>query len=382
MAPFDSERHLALSGAAWSAETARATATEIVADVWARLAPDGFWPPHPEEDGGGGRFNFCLYDGAAGTLWGLLELSSRLGLRLPVDPVAMASRIHAGYLAAPDSESVVPSYFIGETGVLSLLHRLKPEESVRRALMASVESNARNPVNEALWGSPGTMLVARRLGEREAFLRAVDYLFETWTEAEGIWIWRQDLYGQMRRFIGAGHGFFGNVYPLLEGQSWLDEERRGLLLSRVEATSWASARRADGMANWMPSFFSTDARAPLTQWCHGAPGFITSMRSFPSDYSERMEILLSEAGETVWRAGPLRKGIGLCHGTDGNGFALLRLFARTGDETWLARARAFAMHAIGQRNGRSTLWTGEIGLALFLLACVDGRADLPTMDYF
>jgi hypothetical protein len=28
------------------------------------------------------------------------------------------------------------------------------------------------------------------------------------------------------------------------------------------------------------------------------------------------------------------------------------------------------MHAIGQRNGRHTLWTGEAGLALFLLASV------------
>jgi hypothetical protein len=30
-------------------------------------------------------------------------------------------------------------------------------------------------------------------------------------------------------------------------------------------------------------------------------------------------------GELTWRAGPLRKGAGLCHGTAGNGFAFLRL---------------------------------------------------------
>ena len=40
------------------------------------------------------------------------------------------------------------------------------------------------------------------------------------------------------------------------------------------------------------------------------------------------------------------------------------------------------MTAFDQRNGRYTLWTGEAGLALFLLDCIDGQADLPTLDYF
>ena len=33
-------------------------------------------------------------------------------------------------------------------------------------------------------------------------------------------------------------------------------------------------------------------------------------------------------GELTWRAGPLRKGPGLCHGTAGNGFAFLRAARR------------------------------------------------------
>ena len=72
---------------------------------------------------------------------------------------------------------------------------------------------------------------------------------------------------------------------------------------------------------------------------------------------------------TVWNAGPLRKGPGICHGTAGNGYAFLKLFHRTGDEVWLARARSFAMHAIAQSEranarygrGRYTLWTGDPG---------------------
>ena len=45
------------------------------------------------------------------------------------------------------------------------------------------------------------------------------------------------------------------------------------------------------------------------------------------------------------------KGAGLCHGTSGNGYALLKTFERTGDERWLERARRFAVHALAQARG-------------------------------
>jgi hypothetical protein len=81
----------------------------------------------------------------------------------------------------------------------------------------------------------------------------------------------------------------------------------------------------------------------------------------------------------------VRKGPGLCHGTAGNGYAFLALLERTGDERWLARARAFAVHAARQveherakhGRGRYTLWTGDVGTALYLADCVDGAGELP-----
>jgi hypothetical protein len=89
----------------------------------------------------------------------------------------------------------------------------------------------------------------------------------------------------------------------------------------------------------------------------------------------------------TWRAGPLRKGAGLCHGTAGNGYAFLALLERTGDEVWLERARAFAMHAAVQvertrsehGRGRQTLWTGDLGTALYLADCVEGRGKPPLL---
>jgi hypothetical protein len=53
-------------------------------------------------------------------------------------------------------------------------------------------------------------------------------------------------------------------------------------------------------------------------------------------------------------------------------------------------AQAFAMHAIEQNcraiavhgQRKYSLWTGDLGLALFLRACIDGTADLPALDCF
>ena len=101
-------------------------------------------------------------------------------------------------------------------------------------------------------------------------------------------------------------------------------------------------------------------------------------------------MLLLAGAELIWRAGAHcdGKGHGLCHGTSGNGFALLKAFARTGNERWLERARRFAVHALAQAeriataNGRRrySLFTGDVGTALFAAACLDLDARFPIID--
>jgi hypothetical protein len=98
---------------------------------------------------------------------------------------------------------------------------------------------------------------------------------------------------------------------------------------------------------------------------------ITSMRDALD------EDLALAGGELTWRAGPLTKGGGLCHGTAGNGYAFLELLRRTGDELWLDRARTFAAHAATQAQGPYSLWTGDLGIALYLADCVAGGGRLP-----
>jgi hypothetical protein len=72
-----------------------------------------------------------------------------------------------------------------------------------------------------------------------------------------------------------------------------------------------------------------------------------SLALLAPDDDEHGRLLLA-GGELTWRAGPLSNGSNLCHGTAGNGYALLALFERTRDELWLGRARDFAMHSIAQ----------------------------------
>jgi hypothetical protein len=98
--------------------------------------------------------------------------------------------------------------------------------------------------------------------------------------------------------------------------------------------------------------------------------------------------VLHAAGELIWTAGPLVKGASLCHGTAGNGYAFLKLFRRTGEERWLERARAFATHAIAQSERyaagygmrRYSLYTGDPGVAIYLMHCIDGSDAWPGLD--
>ena len=110
------------------------------------------------------------------------------------------------------------------------------------------------------------------------------------------------------------------------------------------------------------------------------------MAAGDDDFTE----LLVQAGELTWRAGPLAFGHGLCHGTAGNAVALIALHQRTGNELWRERARRFAVHALDQVGrqraqhgmGRYSLWTGDIGAAVVARSFIDGRAGMPSLDWF
>jgi lantibiotic modifying enzyme len=237
-----------------------------------------------------------------------------------------------------------------------------------------------------MWGTPGTTLAMHHLYRRtdderfnEAWAEGAERMWAQWGE-EGLWI--QKLYGKVARMLGPANGFAGNVRVLAQGGDMLEAVR-------VRATQVVelNAVREGKLVNW-PAEAGTALDAPQgtirTQWCHGAPGMVASLWDLVP------EELMVGGGELTWAAGPLVKGPGFCHGTAGNGYAFLKLHALTGDDLWLDRARAFAMHALAQVDrlreehgqGRYSLFTGDMGVALYLNACVEVDPDVPTIDYW
>jgi len=219
----------------------------------------------------------------------------------------------------------------------------------------------------------------------DAWRESAGWLWDEWQD-DGLWL--QEMYGTRRRYVGPGHGFAGNVHVLARGDLLPAERRRELERRSLETLRHFVVRDGD-LAQWPPTDDPASVSATTrTQWCHGAPGIVTSFAPIAREDGELSELLVA-GGELTWRAGPLAKGPGLCHGTAGNGYAFLKLFDRTGDERWLERARSFAMHAARQverardehGRGRYSLWTGDVGAALFLASCIRADAAMPVLDW-
>jgi hypothetical protein len=205
----------------------------------------------------------------------------------------------------------------------------------------------------------------------------------------GCHYFTQDLYGQRSAYLDAVHGFVATASPLIRGRHLLASDEWTAWRACIENTVRRTATREGDRVNWRVFLDVPGARVPtlLMQFCHGAPGFVVCLAGMPGT---ALDDLLVGGAEAAWHAGPLAKGPNLCHGTAGNGYAFLGLFARTGEPRWLERARAFAMHAIVQMEAeeqrvgdlRYSLWTGDPGVALYLLDCIEGEARFPTLDVF
>ena len=387
---FDPERHEPLAGREWSESRARDAIAALCRDAERAFDPERLWPLHPADDEPGTPADGILrglYLGAAGMLHGLRRLADA-GLYSPrLDGPAIVDGLHEAALASPDEEGAGAWLLVGSSGILLVAHRLVPSAASADALADVIAANASHPSNELLLGAPGTMLAARAMHARTGEQRFV----ELWRDSartllarqESNGLWTQDLYDEELRYVGAGHGFAGNVLALLGAPEWLDDTEA--IEARALATTRALALLDGDVANWpvLPTG-SRSGAPPRVQWCHGAPGVVTSLASLAPG-NELHSLLLTAGGELVWSAGPLRHGAGLCHGTAGNGFAFLSLLERTGDEQWLVRARAFAMHALEQveltrartGRGRYTLFTGDMGPALLAAACQEGTAAFP-----
>jgi hypothetical protein len=363
--------HEPLAAAEWDEARVEEAIAAIVAD--AEAAFDGSrWPWHPRDgDGDEDEDLSGLYLGGAGVIWALHEVGSTGWADAAV---AFIDR----YRARPDlpEHASAGSYWLGECGIALLAFRLTDDAGLADRVHELVLENLDSETNEVMWGTPGTMLVAEAMlawtGEPrwdEAWRASAERVLAT-REEDGLWT--QHLYGRVFRFLGPAHGYAGIVRALAN---------RGLAPEQADLSPYLL--RKDGLANWMPTTETTPLEIRV-QWCHGASGMVATLGDLLD-----LELALA-GGELTWRAGPLAKGPGLCHGTAGNAYAFLALHRRTGDDLWRERARAFAMHAIGQvegeraavGRGRYSLFTGDVGVALFLRHLLDGEDRFPTMGPF
>jgi len=286
-----------------------------------------------------------------------------------------------------------PSYLFGDPPILLMLMRTD-DGSASDQLYARIEENLDLPVLELMWGFAGTMLACVFASEitgqgrwRDLFQTQARRMLSELEETEFGPLWTQDLYGNTRKLLGPVHGYAGNMQALLKGWHWLAEAKQERVTSAILATLEANAWRSEMGANWQP--VAGREATPLVQYCHGAPGMVIALAD-PHVATPELVSILEDGARLVWGAEALAKGSNLCHGTGGNGFAFLKLHALTGDAAWLGRAEAFAMTGIEQYRaakaeygrGRFSLWTGDIGLALYLHECLSGSARFPTIDVF
>jgi hypothetical protein len=390
---YEPDRHEPLIDEPWSEEVARDGIRVLAADAEGAFDEDTLWPVHPLDGPAvNGAPRTSLYIGASGVAWALDQLHRRGAITIARDWRAEARRFVDVHVASPEIGEPAPSLMLGEVGVRAVA------DLDHDRLYELIESNIEHHSLEMLWGAPGTMLPAlflfERTGEerwRELFVRNAEHLLRTlqYHDDFDVWLWTQNLYDERVRLTGAGHGFAGNVFPLLRGAALLSDEQRAVIVERAAHTLRSIALREGALANWLPHVGRPrrGRDAILVQWCHGAPGMIVGLSRLPPD--DEVDALLVAGAELTWRAGPLTKGPGLCHGTAGNGYAFLAMHARTGDPRWLERARRFAIHALAQARtsarehgrGRYSLWTGDVGVAMFLQDCIDGAGEFPGWAY-
>lgn len=406
---FETDRHEALEALPFEARDVRNFAADVLADSLAaidaavpltarnahyegpeRLAHlyDGLQEP--------ASWGLGLYSGLLGALWGVHYLERHALVHAGLDYAALGRRLHQAFMAMPGRERNDCPFF-GELGYLMFRSLVEGDGAHADRAFALIEAGYRNDVDELFWGAPAYAGACLRFAELQPHPRwaglFADIAQALWQRlcrdaGSGALLLRQHLDGVCVAHLGAAHGFAGAAGILLQGADLLPQALREEIVRVSRDTLTRTLVRDGSLVNWPQSVGGSrpGRTAALMQWCHGAPGIVTSMyRS--SDYPTDM--LLGAAVESTWRAGPLAKARGgLCHGTAGNGYAFLVAHQRAVPGPWLARARAFAAHAMARsraardEHGRykPSLWTGDVGTAVFALDCLLASPGLLTLD--
>ena len=283
-------------------------------------------------------------------LWALDQLA-RAGRHEPRhDRARLALDVLESYRRRPEFGGPLPSLWVGEGGIALVAWLLAPSPELAARLAELAVAAPEADTLELLWGSPGLLAAAdamlERTGEprwRDAWSAIAQDLIGRWGERVPHF-WTQRLYGREEEIVGAGHGLAGVLSVLARRPELLPHDR---LLPEAVAALSATAVREDGLANWTPSLTEGLVHPTgtiRTQWCHGAPGVVTSLAGLPE--GTELDGLLLEGGE------------------------LTSMHAAAQVEADRSRSG----------RGRHTLWTGDLGTAMYLRQCLDGGSALPAIE--
>ncbi len=391
---YASERHLSYIAYPWNESCVRETICDILYRTREGFDPvERLWPIHPNDVyGDDASFLTIFYFGAAGVLWAVRELAKFAKIESDLPSV---DEVLAQHLRREDSNPDSP--FCGELGIRFVKQVLAPSTENSNTLKLLIRRAAGNSCREILYGGPGALAMAHLLWRggdnsyRELCLETARQILEQREidEASGARVWTQQ-FGVQRKFIGAAHGSAGNFGVLIRALRDLDEMSSVQeLIGDAEKFLRTHALVDGDLVNWRRGADGTEYSSLIVvHWCHGATGIVTDLSGCISALeSPVLDDLFSKAANLVWKAGPLEKGVSLCHGTAGSGLACLKMFERSSDEKWLERARGLAMFAVEQYQSelkkfgqaRFSLWTGDLGLAIFLRDVLNERGSLPGL---
>lgn len=237
---YQPERYEPLAGD-WDEEGVRSGIRAIVAGADAAFGAESLWPANDWDSWRTPTPLKTLYVGAAGVIWALDELRSRGHAEPRIDLEAAAEETLAEWRREPDlmAEIELPStkeagLLSGETGILLVASQLTGSREHADDLYERVRENEASEAEDLMWGTPGTLVAARKLLERtgeqrwrEACEAGVEAL---WSRRDGEGYWTQRLHGEEYRGSARRTG------------SWATSRRCGLCSTRSGARGSSGTR--------------------------------------------------------------------------------------------------------------------------------------------
>ena len=198
----------------------------------------------------------------------------------------------------------------------------------------------------------------------------------------------QPWYWHGKSYLGAAHGAIGIVTQLVlslpECANELGETVSHLLSPQLASGNWPSSLPSSAQSYALNSRDKRhiQEKGELVQFCHGAPGFITSLTAIRACFPN-LEKQIDEAVEIgrahVWERGILVKESCLCHGTCGNALCL----QKSQFEQMLAVSTEERVEEMGKLEPSSSphgLYTGMGGRA-WVWAVADSDIEQTFLGY-